>query len=474
MVLEYENNSLAHDSPAEMQPSVRIDKSYGKTSRTITMNSPDSEMSSDVKDSSMMEIFNQEAFNRDIDEFRPNSTLDNHHTVNSHPSSMIETAKFRTFNDVSIHTRTIIEPTKKNKVLNTRNKSKNFLNEKFNSHTIQCDPANKRKVNINSRKRSVSRKEASIGEAKKKSSVYQYMKKSLEDVDFNTTEHESSTHDKRTNLEYQSFAKETLSSKNKKQISRKPKVSKPTKTITMTICEDGYGKICTNDNSLRNSREGLSNRASIISKKTPQNTNDSIKFGGLSTTKPTTHNYSEKTRAFGSSTTEETKSGKIKNKKNALKNCKSQTCFQKNPIHSHTRFNRLKKIKKNLDKQQTLINEIYNIKESLERKAAKLKRSTSRTNRRNTLLHETGSLSNNTKVIRSRSKTDFNPQKHKDSVPKPVSKKTNIYTLDSRDVSNNYEHQKLSRNPSQEPKELKSKSFVKTSPKAGVKRKESY
>lgn len=141
-----------------------------------------------------------------------------------------------------------------------------------------------------------------------------------------------------------------------------------------------------------------------------------------------------------------------------LKNCKSQNCFEKNPIQNSGRFNRLKKIKKDLDKHQTLINEINNIKESLERKnQAKLKRSTSRTNRRNTLFTDNPRTnSQQAKLLtRSRSKTDFQSQN------RPGTEKTGPKPQPSMYALNEKNHQKLSRNNSREPKDLKTKSFLK-------------
>ncbi|MCS6758213.1 MAG: hypothetical protein MO852_03245 [Candidatus Devosia euplotis] len=57
-MLEYENmDSNMEVSPIEMQPSVRIDKSDVKTNKTLSNgSSDDSPMSSDIRDSSMLEL----------------------------------------------------------------------------------------------------------------------------------------------------------------------------------------------------------------------------------------------------------------------------------------------------------------------------------------------------------------------------------------------------------------------------------
>ena len=311
------------------------------------------------------------------------------------------------------------------------------------------------------RKRSVSKNENPIDSQKRKS-VYNYIKRNVETLDFRTESNSKQTEEKTgPRSSKSSYMKDTQSVKNRKQISKKPKVSKPTKTIKMTISEDGKGKILNTDNSLRNSKESVSMRGSIHSKKTPPNDPDSIKFSGLSTTKPNTLASPNDAKELGSNpaSSEVNKSKKLKEKKTMLQNCKSQTCFQKNPIHSSSRFNRLKKIKKKLDKQQNLISEISYIKKNMDVKknaASRLKRSTSRTNRRNTL-HQEKSLNDKKGLIpRSRSRTEFHTQTMneamKESKNKP--KKTTVYTLKDQ------HHTRLSRNNSGEEKDLKSKSFL--------------
>ena len=57
---------------------------------------------------------------------------------------------------------------------------------------------------------------------------------------------------------------------------RRPKISKPTKTITMNIYDD-LDKKQSRNNPLRKSKETSSMRGSAVSKKTPQNDTDSIK-----------------------------------------------------------------------------------------------------------------------------------------------------------------------------------------------------
>lgn len=113
----------------------------------------------------------------------------------------------------------------------------------------------------------------------------------------------------------------------------------------MTICEDGFGRI-ESDSSLRASKETLSIRGSNHSKKTPQHENESVKLHGLSSTKPCTISSSDNANRM----TSVEKPKKIK--QSTLKNSQSQSCFEKNPIHSKGKFSRLRKIKQDLDKQQ--------------------------------------------------------------------------------------------------------------------------
>jgi hypothetical protein len=299
----------------------------------------------------------------------------------------------------------------------------------------------------NTRKRSLSRKNAPNTQ-KQRSIVYNYIKKSVEELDF-PSDPIYATQD--TNPTY---IRETVSSKSKKHFTKKPKVSKPTKTITMTIWEDGFGRIET-DSSLRTSKETLSIRGSNHSKKTPQQESESVKLHGLSTTKPGTLNNSDNANRM----TSVEKSEKVK--KNTLKNSKSQSWFEKNPIYSKGKFSRLRKIKQDLDKQQNLINEINNIRYNLDKqKASQVKRSTSRSNRRNTVLSGTQNTSQNKKLIsRSRSKTDFvSHAPNSNQINQNLNpQKTTMYTLTEKATK------KLSRNNSRDSKTLKTKSFLKPS-----------
>lgn len=124
--------------------------------------------------------------------------------------------------------------------------------------------------------------------------------------------------------------------------------------------------------------------------------------------------------------------------------------------------NRLKKIKKSLDKQQVLNNDLANIKKEMSKPEKVVKRCSSRTGRRNTLLSNQG-IKNRNQVqaklggTRSRSKTDFEPMKSKvlKHKTKKAIQKTNIYTL------NHKNNELLSRNNSKEPKDMRTKSFLK-------------
>lgn len=246
-------------------------------------------MSSDIRDdSSMLRLFEQDNFNlKVIAGSRPISTLEKAHKIKNNPS-MIEVNKFKTFQDVDFHKRTVIDNSHKRKNSITRNASNFDLSSKFNSHTIQCQEKKQKNGNEtrNNRKRSLSKKENPV-DSKKRTSVYNYIKKSVESIECLVSDNASTSLEKQLASDYHnSYSKDSGPVKRKNLISKKPKVSKPTKTITMTICEDGYGKTTNSENSLRKSKEGSSLRASIISKKTPQNEKESNKIGALCTTKP--------------------------------------------------------------------------------------------------------------------------------------------------------------------------------------------
>jgi len=207
------------------------------------------------------------------------------------------------------------------------------------------------------------------------------------------------------------------------------------------------------------SKEGLATRGSVTSKKTPQHTSESVKGSGMCTTKPNTLNNSDNVNGLGSSNTIELSKSDKSKKKNTLKNCKSQTCFEKNPINSKSKFNRLRKIKHDLDKQQNLINEIHNIKDRTDKQRVnKLKRSTSRNSRRNSqFTGQPNDVKNKNLLTRSRSKTDFDSstknEVEKVNESKKQPKKTTMYTL-------NEKHQKkLSRNNSRDPKMLATSTY---------------
>jgi hypothetical protein len=71
---------------------------------------------------------------------------------------------------------------------------------------------------------------------KKKALVYNYIKKSVDSLDYGTSENASTLMDKyHATDSKKSYFRDTASSKSRKQLGKKPKISKPTKTITMTI-----------------------------------------------------------------------------------------------------------------------------------------------------------------------------------------------------------------------------------------------
>ena len=145
----------------------------------------------------------------------------------------------------------------------------------------------------------------------------------------------------------------------------------------------------------------------------------------------------------------------MKQRKNKLKNSKSQTCFEKNLISSSSNLNRLHKIKLTLDKQQRIINEINNIKQKIEEKPKGIRQALSRTMRRKTELYPLNKENKHPKLncSRSRSKTDFNPQLQKKGESKKTSNK--MYALKEQNSH------KLSRNGIKEPMTLKTKSYLK-------------
>ena len=109
----------------------------------------------------------------------------------------------------------------------------------------------------------------------------------------------------------------------------------------MNICEDKFAKC--NDSSLRNSKESISFGGSVTSKTTPQNNTSSNKQTAICSTKWTVLISSDKTKELSSATnTDVNKSEKVEDRNNTIKNCKSQAWFQKNPVYSTNKINRLK------------------------------------------------------------------------------------------------------------------------------------
>lgn len=181
-----------------------------------------------------------------------------------------------------------------------------------------------------------------------------------------------------------------------------------------------------------------------------------MKFSGFSSTKPNTQTTSEQTRALRSNpgSSEEDKSKKIAHAKRLLNNSKSQNLFEKNPIRTNSKNNRLKKMKNRLDRQRNLINEITSIKQQMStRIPQKLqKRSTSRTNRRNTVLPKETSSQNPNRILASRSRSRTGNSNSK--MPKTSTKKVGINKIA-------HHTSKLSRNnSSNNTKSLKTQSFM--------------
>lgn len=442
VVIEYEDaDEDLETSPMELQPSIRLEKS--KTKNESPEDKDDSDMSSDIRNDSMIAMFD-EGQNYYVQKYmnRPHSKIDTHDLPKTSPS-MIELNKFKTFYDYKTNKNTMIEklPTSNNTKFPLQKSDQ--LISKFTSHTIECQDKSKGKSSNTqlNRKRSLSKKESIIGVIKRSSVSSNQSKNHSLKVDYKISKNCSpdiETH-LATELQGSSYCQDSNTAKTESYLTRRPKVSKPTKTITMNIYDEVYNSQSRN-NPLRNSKESASLRGSIISKKTPQNDTDSVKLGGLSTTHPNTLSNSGKAANALSSnnTADKNKSEKMKDRKQNLKDSRSQKCFEKNPIAYGGKYNRLKKIKKKLDKHQSIINEITNIKEEIDKKKQqKIKRSTSRTNRRNTVLNNNLSSrqgqTQNAMIIRSRSKTDFEPAKNKTLAQKTKGlQKTNIYTLSQK------------------------------------------
>ena len=339
---------------------------------------------------------------------------------------------------------------------NTRNKANYDFSSKFNSHTIQWNDRNtSNNLNKDVRKRSISKSKPSV-ETKKKETVSNYIRKSIESISWSETENISSSLEKQLISDYHNLYMKDIDNKNNyNQHSKRPKISRPTKTIIMNIWDEKSLKF--SENSLRNSKESLSLGCSVISKATPQNNITLNKHIISNTTKPTTIISSDKTKDFSSTATSDAnKSEKVVDRNNTLKNCKSQVWFQKNPVYSTNKANRLKKLKHNLDKQQHIINEINNIKGSIHERKLGKQRSNSRNHCKNEDLKDINKENCAiNKWSRSRSKTDFESKPKQQD--KKNTKKTNIYTL------NENKNSKLSRNDCKEPANIKTKSFLKPS-----------
>lgn len=448
VVLEYEitNESNMEVSAIELKPSVKLDNSEDSDDNGT------SEMSSDIRNDSMFDLFNKSSSNNTnkcLERPVSNFALNPYQKYNQ---AMLDIDTYNALDDITIHKTTFINNPKHN-IENTRNKANYDFATKFNSHTIQCDDRKTAKnVKYEMRKRSLSKNKPSADSIKKEA-VSSYIKKSIESLNCNEQSNFSSSLEKQLITDYNNmYYKDTGSKKNASQPSKKPKVSKPTKTIIMNILPEKPMKY--KDNSLRNSKESISFGDSVKSKKTPINNSSCNKQTVIYTAKSTALISSEKTKELSSATTEKNKSEK-QDRNNVIKNCKSQACFQKNPVYSTNKVNRLKKLKNSLDKQQNIINAAKNAKTSALERTKPGMRSNSRNV--NEDLHDVNkeNCHPNSKVSRSRSKTAFD-NKLKAQEKKPV-KKTNIYTLNEHKVN------KLSRNNSKEPMSIKTKSFLKPS-----------
>jgi len=314
---QYKENQNFEASPMELQPSPNMNN----CENTLAINSD--EISDSNQGTPMIELFSDD--NQPIvDEYiKPTSKYEIVGEKNHHPS-MIEINKFKTFSDVPVYKRTVIEPSAKDLKPWTRNKNKDGLNKNFASHTIQCSGKRPHKeiLNRKSRKRSLPKVENPV-ESKKRKFVYNYIKKNVKSIECETTEKALSSTEKQFHSEYtRTYMRDTESVKNRKQLTKKPKVSKKTKTIKMNIREDGQGEVMNTESSLRNSKESISLRGSIHSKKTPLNDSCEVKLSGMSTTKPNTLANSDVTKGLGSHPTssEANKSHKLKEKKNIMRN----------------------------------------------------------------------------------------------------------------------------------------------------------
>jgi hypothetical protein len=136
VVVEYENVEGTHleMSPIELQPSIRHDQSQDKSESLEDNEDNMSEMSSDIKDSSMMDIFKGSIFHdKDAVRQKQLSILEIDATK-SNPS-IVETSKLKSFK----------EPTPKKASL-SKNWNRAYIDQtsdlssKFNSHTIQWKP----------------------------------------------------------------------------------------------------------------------------------------------------------------------------------------------------------------------------------------------------------------------------------------------------------------------------------------------
>ena len=162
VILEYEivNDSNLEVSAIELKPSVKLDNSEEQE------DNDSSEMSSDIRNDSMFELFNKSSSNNTnkcLERPISNLELNPHQKYNE---AMIEIDNFGTFNDIKVHKTTFINDPK-HALENTRNKAKYELASNFNSHTIQWDDRKSVKNNkYEMRKRSLSKNKSSA-ESKK-------------------------------------------------------------------------------------------------------------------------------------------------------------------------------------------------------------------------------------------------------------------------------------------------------------------
>ena len=110
VVIEYENieDNSNMVSPIEIQPSVRLDESYSKSKNSD--NDLESEMSSDIKNDSMVELFDQNHWkNFNVKALKISSSKLEMNDLPKTSPSLSEANKFKTFNESKTSKNTIIE-----------------------------------------------------------------------------------------------------------------------------------------------------------------------------------------------------------------------------------------------------------------------------------------------------------------------------------------------------------------------------